>query len=153
MRYWSSDKRTELLASKIKFPKMRSTERERRKGKVLGRLLFCFIYKSILSQHCGVQLSAFWVPINSLGLHRGGCLLVPPLPWPPSPHWLSFSPFPYSNANQCPRVQYHFTSSVPKRFHAQVCVDLPCPPPFLTPPSPFSPSFHLLPVPHLHTAA
>ncbi|KAF6130893.1 hypothetical protein HJG60_007850 [Phyllostomus discolor] len=117
MSSWSSSERTELLAYKIEFPEIRSTRRWRRGGmggKVLRRPLFYFFYKSIfhLSHHCVVQLSAFWLPVNSLRLPRGGCF-----PVPPSPPWVPSSPLPspprYPSSPQISTsysgFQYHFS--------------------------------------------
>lgn len=52
---------------KIKFPEMRNTKKCRGekggRGRNLEASCFCFVYKPIfhLSQHCVVQLSAFWL--------------------------------------------------------------------------------------------
>ena len=97
---------------------MRSTRRWTGNGmgkKALRRPLFYFVYKSIFhrSHHCVVQLSAFWLPVNSLRLPWGGYF-----PVPPSPPWVPSSPLPspprYPSSPQISAsysgVQSHFST-------------------------------------------
>lgn len=149
---WSSGKGTELLACKIKFPEMRSTERwggEREGG---GRcwedscfVLFTNPSLASIVRSCFLLSGCSRTPCISTGEVIFLCLLSLPLALLPSLALLPVpSPSQILTSALWSSISF-FVPSIPKCFHAKVCVDIGYPTPSLTTSSPFSSPFYLPP--------